>query len=451
MPRCRFLPCGAFTIIAGFSNCGGDSHSPDTDASTTSVGATSDDPASTAAGSDAPESSGTETGNDEFLCASGSADEWCFERIELSVGGRFADLDGNARTDIIRGQFPDGLVEGFTNSGDEASWFLQAWKLESGYESLIYAITQPEGVTSGSLLLMSGNALDGRLSIYGLAGTTEPAPADEFEEPRDWVVGRILPAQVNGDDLVDLVLLPEGHSTMQVWLGDATDRFIPQAEIELDDEVYSNGNGDNSADAADIDGDGALDLVLSDTSLDGPLVYFGDGQGGFSEFARVGNPAVLRNIYARDIDGDSRADVMFKTGSGFVVAISEGRSFKQLVYQLGVEPFFATGEGFSFVPLDLDQDGSLELFGYHDDITEDGPVATFETSLHVMSGASEDGFNIQSSVVLDEDCSVHASEGFLPRGPIELDGDGHPDVLVAWQGSCPEDFDRVLGLMYRPP
>lgn len=157
------------------------------------------------------------------------------------------------------------------------------------------------------------------------------------------------------------------------------------------------------------------------------------------------------NVYARDVEGDGRADVMFESGSGYVVAFSEGRTFHSVARQLGVAPYYDNGEGFSFVPIDLDGNGSIELFGYHDDIIEDNVTgATFETRLYVMSGATGDGFTEEGSVVLEEECSVHASEGFTPRGPMELDGDGHPDILVEWAQSCPEDFDTTLGVMFRP-
>ena len=66
-----------------------------------------------------------------------------------------------------------------------------------------------------------------------------------------------------------------------------------------------------SARLVDIDGDGALDVVLSNDAPDPKLVYLNDGKGHFHAGSSYGRPEwATRNVTVVDLNGDGLPDIV---------------------------------------------------------------------------------------------------------------------------------------------
>lgn len=120
-------------------------------------------------------------------------------------------------------------------------------------------------------------------------------------------------ADMNGDGNPDIVHGPARKSLgpPAIFLGDGAGRWRRWREAAWPPLPYDYG----AAAVADLDGDGAQDLVLG-VHLGGVLVLAGDGRGGFRaagdgvDFSRAGAAFSTRALTVLDADRDGRPDIV---------------------------------------------------------------------------------------------------------------------------------------------
>jgi hypothetical protein len=219
--------------------------------------------------------------------------------------------------------------------------------------------------------------------------------------------------------------------------------------------------------AVDVDGDGFMDLFVSNDSVpnflfhnlrDGRFEEIGLEAGvGYSEdgIARSG-----MGVDAGDYDGDGRPDLFVANlnRERFSIYRNLGNlAFRDMAgpSNVGLETYMYSGWGLRFV--DFDNDGDLDLVlanGHPDDLIE----------------ASHTGLKWKEPLLLLENRngnfvnrSSDAGEGFRQEYPArglavgDLDNDGWPDIVVANNGAAPVllhhrgGANHWIGLVGAPP
>jgi hypothetical protein len=284
-------------------------------------------------------------------------------------------------------------------------------------------------------------------------GAFEPPIESVFDA--QWVhsPGPLLTGDFNGDHKLDLALLsPVGNVT--ILFGDGNGKFT------LGPTTFGMTENPNTAPpvAADVDGDGNLDLIMSysvpNFFLDRVSVWFGQGDGNFrigSEALSFGTPnrQLVPRPVVGDFNEDGRLDLAVPDDKGTIfVALNRGDgTFHDKVGYPTPPPF-----GISIVAADVNGDGHLDLIASNGSILlgkGDGTFTNGEGAIFTGVGSVIAGdFNGDGKVDLMElgsplslalgngdgtfQAPIETGYGFNPATGIGLGGfdlDGHLDLV----------------------
>lgn len=140
--------------------------------------------------------------------------------------------------------------------------------------------------------------------------------------PRPWPVGpsptSVATADLNGDGKLDLAVTNLGNATVSVLLNQGNSSFAAKVD-------YAVGTFPRSVAAADFNGDGKPDLVVANDATNNVSVLINNGNGTFA--AKVDYPVGVSPYWvdAADLDGDGKAEIAVAAdlgGSGRVVVLS---------------------------------------------------------------------------------------------------------------------------------
>lgn len=161
----------------------------------------------------------------------------------------------------------------------------------------------------------------------------------------------IEPADVDGDGALDLIVPHRDGGQSFVYLNGGGGRFDERRPFGPDDATI------RSAEPADLDGNGVVDLVVIDERT-GPAIFRGRADGTWTPAEPLGSSeATPYAIKVADLDGNGRPDVIL----GFVesrpiVYFNDGPGTWEAV-AFGDEE----GTAYGFSVGDLDEDGYLDV------------------------------------------------------------------------------------------
>jgi len=272
---------------------------------------------------------------------------------------------------------------------------------------------------------------------------------------------------LDGDGHLDIVLAKGRHWPLvdRVLLGDGRGGIREAYDLGVaSDKTYSGS-------LADVDGDGDLDVVISNDAPDANLVYLNDGRGRFTPGGNFGVPEwPTRNATVADVNGDGRPDIVVANRFG------RGPGSNYVCLNIGAGKFaapclpFASEPATTITVADFTSDGVPDLLVPHRNGGQGHvyvgsrsaaltaltrvPFGPADATVRVAAAADLDADGRLDIVTVDERRGVTASFGSGDgrfHTPItlgdssvvpysiatgDLNNDGHQDIVVGFVRSA---------------
>jgi len=215
----------------------------------------------------------------------------------------------------------------------------------------------------------------------------------------------VYAADLDGDGDLDILSASELDDKIAWYENNGAGNFGAQQIIT------TAANGAWSVYAADIDGDGDLDVLSASFNDDKIAWYENDGAGNFGAQQIITTTAGgARSVYAADIDGDGDLDVLSASSNDDKIAwyANDGAG------NFGAQQIITTAADYakSVYAADIDGDGDMDVLSAS---TDDDKIAWYEND-----GVGNFGAQQIISTATNGAWSVYAAD---------LDGDGDMDVL----------------------
>jgi hypothetical protein len=317
--------------------------------------------------------------------------------VNYGTGGSYqgvalADLDGDGHLDIAAVNQSNNGVQIFHGSGDGT--FSNGLFYSTGGTNA-FTIVAGDFNKDGHPDLAVANSNSNNVSVLMNDGT------GHFQAAVTYSTGganqAIAAADVNGDGILDLVVAEFNPGVIAVLLGNGDGTFQLKPTSAFGFNYLAN------LSLGDLDGDGKLDLVVAVedgiTPSEGVAVAKGNGDGTFG--APVLYSTTLQNITLNqpipgdvkiaDLNGDGKLDLVFTNsfyGTVGVLYNTGANAFGAGMFYDPVE-YAAGSNAFALALVDINQDGALDVIAADNDyagatvlLNASGTVNTLTSSLN---------------------------------------------------------------------
>jgi hypothetical protein len=353
----------------------------------------------------------------EVSIALGNGDGTFSTAIDFAAGAQASaivtgDFDADGRIDVAATLGTSGGVAVLLGHGDGT---LGASTTIATGGAAAAAIALGDCNRDGSLDLVVADGSSAQVQV--LIGQGHALLSTSFSTSATVGVGAgfdpssVVPADVNGDGKLDLVIANEGHDSVSVALGAGNGSFSAAIETSLGVTLSP-----SAVVCADFNADGKLDIAVANSAGNNALVLTGSGAGAFALSATisVGLGAQPSSIVAADFNHDGKMDVAI--GNQLLGTVSLALGNGDGTFALPTSLPVALGFSISgMVAADLNNDGSLDL----------ALTSATTGSFAVKLGHGDGTFDAAVSTTTDAGTSL---SGLVA---IDCNRDGRLDLVVA--------------------
>ena len=278
---------------------------------------------------------------------------------------RLRDFDGNGSLDMLTVHEDDGvhalLINDGSGSFSDMSSLIPVTSTANAAE-----VIDLNGDTRLDILL--GNRGENLVLIQQVDGSFIN---DTGNRPIGTAVTQdLLLLDIDGDTDLDLFVVNESRN--QIFINDGSNQFVDETGTRMPDAIRES----READAADIDNDGDLDIIVGSVTFqtdepDSNQLLLNDGVGNFTDasatgLANIANSSNSYTIKFFDIDSDGDPDILsprnrLGTGGSVDIWINDGFG----VFSAPAESPFSiepNGSIFDIEIIDVNVDGKPDIY-----------------------------------------------------------------------------------------
>ena len=340
-----------------------------------------------------------------------------YEASQQTFDVAIVDLDNDGDSDVITLANSSAAVTVHENLGDGSFPVLTRYEVASLSDAVESADIDNDGdidiVVNGEFDVASNDPL---LKILKNNGNGTFAPAIDYTPARNFADMKLR--DINGDGFVDLIFAPDGNFPPYHFgtaLNNGNGTFAPTVVTN----VFSCGEG--TIDAADLDHDGDLDIVLTEEEtcpgVEAHIFIFrNDGNQNFVRMPDINLPGRLpHGLALAEVTGDSNIDIITVLSDGMGVFPGNGN------LTFGA-PIISTTAPFKFKMADFNGDGLLDVgmimqqpsFG-----TDSIGTALGNGNGTFQAVRTQTGSSVFENLRISNDLE-----------PGDVNGDGTPDLIV---------------------
>lgn len=336
--------------------------------------------------------------------------------LPYSVAVHVVDLDRDGDLDLLLAARDGNSITWYENSGTRLPAFVQ--RLVSANALGAVSVHAGDMNGDGAIDIVSASENDNKIAIYLNDGARPPNFSEVvvyqpmLPPPGQNYAKAIYVADVDRDGDLDIAYASENNNEVG-WLeniGGSPPVFVPHV-------LNNDTNHAKDVLAADLDGDGDIDLLVA-SSDDNKVAWFennGAGPPAFTMRLISTNALGARAVHAADLDGDGDLDVLSASRKDGRVTWYPNQAIRRTaIYNAATQNVFYVRQGArSIHAADVDGDGHTDLLS----------VAEYEVAWHQNNGAIPPSFT--THVI-----GTNLSGGrWVAAG--DLDGDGDLDVVAA--------------------